>query len=184
MVRMVGVTSTSTLRKHLRRERLQDRAAPAERLDVVGRRDGVAGIHPAADMRAVGLRVGAHPFGVDRRRLDAGDDAAIGGDRVHQRQGEPADGRAALGQDRQRRFHRRDDRRIGAVEKVVGRHADPQAAHVAGHARPRSPAPARARWSGRADRGRRSPSCTRAQSRAVRASGPTLSCENDSGMTP
>jgi hypothetical protein len=120
-------------RKDLCRERLEDRAATAERLDVVGRRDGVAGVHPAADMLGVDVRVSAHPFGVDRSGLGPGDDATEGGDGVEVRQGEPADVRASLGQDCERGFHRREDRCIRAVEKVVGRHADPQPAQVAIH---------------------------------------------------
>ena len=73
------------LGEHLVGELLQERAAAAKRFDVVGGGNGVAGIHPPADMRAVGLRVRPHPLGMDRCGFGSGDDAAIRGDGVHQR---------------------------------------------------------------------------------------------------
>ncbi len=119
--------------EYLPRESPQDGAATAEGFHVVRRRDRVAGIHAAADMGAVGLRVGAHPLAVDRCGLDPGHDAAIAGDRVHQGQVEATDRCPPLRQNAEGGFHCRDHRVVRAIEKHICRDADAHAPQVAGH---------------------------------------------------
>ena len=173
------------LGEHLGGEGFQDRPAAAERFDIVRRRDGIAGIHPPADMRAIGLRIGAHPFGVDCRRLDAGDDAAVGRDRIHQRQSPAGDHVAPRAVSTASAF---------SIAAITGSSASSKKtlvgtpirmpADVAGHRgfviRHRLARAGRILRIMAGD----DASCTRAQSRAVRVNGPTLSCVNDSGMTP
>ena len=119
------------LGEHLVGEGFQDRAAARQGFDVVGRRNGVAAVHPGTDMDAILPCPLTHPLRVNRRPLDARDDAAIGGDGVHQRQDDRLHRGTALHQHRHGVLHRPQHRWIDAIEEPVRRQSDTQPAHVA-----------------------------------------------------
>ena len=145
------------LGEHLGGERLEDRAAAAERLHVVGRRDGVAAIHPTADdarrsrrrARASSGR-GSSPLRRARRCR-------------HRRRRRPsAAGRCGCTV-APRSTSTSSARSIAATtgasapSRKIGRHADAQRRADRRRAPPRSRAPARANWSDPAGRAPRSP---------------------------
>ena len=184
-MRSVGVATMSWSREGLLAELPQQRAAARQRLQVVGAGDGVAAEQPAREMDGVVARMFAHPVGVDGGALDAADHGDIGADRAQRRAGDVVHRRAARLQHVERRLEAGHDGVVGAVEEPCR-----AARRCAGRgcrrsAPPRSPARLRARLVGSMRvAARRSPLMTRAASRAVRVSGPTLSMLKDSGMTP